>query len=54
LQDHIDAAVGGAFFSLDVAEARVLINKIDPTIVGRKIGSRPMQKEYMKLTVSMC
>jgi hypothetical protein len=27
-QDHIDAAVGGAFLSLDVARAKALIDKI--------------------------
>ena len=42
-QDHMDAAAGGAFLS----STRLL-----PTRVGREIGSRPMQKEYMKSTVS--
>ena len=27
-QDHMDAAAGGAFLSLDVAGARVLIDKV--------------------------
>ena len=28
-QDHMDAAAGGAFLSLDVAGARTLIDKVD-------------------------
>jgi hypothetical protein len=28
VQDHIDVAAGGAFLFLDVARAKVLINKI--------------------------
>jgi len=53
-QDHMEAAVGGAFLSLDVARAKVLIDKIVPIRVGREIGSRPIQKEYMKMIVSIC
>ena len=53
-QDHMDAAAGGAFLSLDVAGARMLIDMVASNKVGRVIGSQPMQKKYMKLTVSIC
>jgi hypothetical protein len=50
-QDHIDATVGGAFLSLDVARAKVLVTRLPPTTVGREIGSCHVLKECTRLMV---
>ena len=52
-QDHTDAAAGGAFLSLDVAGARVLIDKVASNQSWKDDRRLAHAKEYMKLTMSM-
>ena len=40
-QDHVDAAAGGSFLSLDVAGAKALIDKIASNQSGKEKGSKP-------------
>jgi hypothetical protein len=50
----MDAAAGGAFFSLDVAGAKVLIDKIASNQSWKGDRQPAHANKYMKLTLSMC
>jgi hypothetical protein len=47
-REHLDAAAGGAFFSLQVPAAKELIKKMVEIKVGMEIVSNPIAAVYTK------